>query len=621
MSDESHAARDAPVSIGRRVAPADQAIEDHAAIGDCRSAALISRNGAVNWLCWPSFGADAVFGAILDTTSGGFFEVTAEGATEVDRRYVEGTNVLETDYTTPTGRLRVTDSLTLGADSLDGLEAERELLRIVECVDGTATMRVTYAPRPGFARRLPKLRASGRSVVHRTSRKLLSLQTTAPLALDADGAVARGRFIMHRGEKQYLSLTHTANDIGVLPPLGTHAERRCAATIRWWKSWSDRCLRDLPFSDAVVRSALTLKMLAYALSGAILAAPTTSLPESVGGQRNWDYRFCWLRDASLTLRVFIDLGYEYEAQAFLDWLLHTTRLTQPRLDVLYDVYGRRPPPERTLAHLAGYRASRPVRVGNAAADQLQIDGYGAVCLAARYFVARGGRLDRVEKRLLAGFGRIVTKIWQAPDNGIWELRDDRRHHTYSKLMCWAALDSLLEMDRLAGLPVRRSRLERTRESIRDWIQTQAFDADRNTFVSRPGVQWTDASLLAMARTGFLAPDDPRMRGTFETMESTLGAGPLLYRYPAGVDGFDDREGAFGLAGFWAADYLARCGRVDEAAARIEQLLGFANDVGLFSEETDPVTGAHLGNFPQAFTHVGFIGAAVSLGKAMKAQRR
>jgi GH15 family glucan-1,4-alpha-glucosidase len=595
-------------------------IGDYAAIGDCRSAALISRNGSIDWLCWPHFGSKPVFAAILDRHRGGFFEIEPENIVEVLRRYVDGTNVLETTFVTKSGVMQLTDAMTLGPTKAVDMESQRELLRIIEGVEGHVTCRIRYMPRPGFARRRPKLHAARRTVVHRTSSELLSLHATIGFDVDEDAASAGARISIGSGERHYLSLSYTAQDIGVLSPLGPAADKRYTHTVQWWQNWSARCKDTLPFADAVLRSALVLKMLAYSLSGAIVAAPTTSLPEVIGGERNWDYRFCWLRDASLTLRAFLDLGYVSEARAFLDWLLHTTRLTRPQLKVLYDVYGRSPSKERTLDHLEGYQCSRPVREGNAAAGQLQLDVYGAVCLAALHFSLGGGQLEYFEKHWLAGFGRRVQKCWREPDNGIWESRGTREHHTYSKLMCWAAADSLLALDDRVGLPIHRPSLERTREEIRDWIETQAYCEEQDSFVSRPGVEWPDASLLAIVRCGFLAPTDPRVVGTFAHIERSLARGALMLRYPQGIDGLPGREGAFGLTGFWAVDYLARCGEIDEALRRFEVLLGYANDVGLFGEEIDVASGAHLGNFPQAFTHVGVISAATSLQRAMQEHR-
>jgi GH15 family glucan-1,4-alpha-glucosidase len=593
-------------------------IEDYAAIGDCRSLALVSRGGSVDWLCWPNFASTAVFCALLDAERGGSFVVKPDDVRETTRRYVGETNVLETTFVTDTGVLRLTDLMVLGNEAMTGLEPERELLRVIEVVAGRVSLRVHYEPKLDFARSSPALRNVGeRSIVHTSARDFLCLHTSLPLTVDADRRSAGTHALLRAGERHHLSLAYTSRDVGTFTLLGEHAERRRDETTRWWATWANACTPDVLFRDQVLRSALTLKMLAYALSGAIVAAPTTSLPEVIGGERNWDYRYCWLRDASLTLSAFMDLGYHGEARAFLDWLLHTTRLTRPGLNVMYDLYGNPRIPERILGHFEGYRGSKPVRIGNGASGQLQLDVYGAVCLAALNYVERGGRLDPLERRLLAGFGRVVERRWREPDNGIWEVREGRAHNTYSKLMCWVAMDSLRKLCERTRIPVDPAALESARGAIRVWIETQAYDPDRNTFVSRPGGASPDASLLSMVRLGFLDAHDERMTGTFERMQSELGRGALMLRYRYGEDALPGREGAFGLAGFWAVDYLARRGDVDEAHRRFESLLGYGNDLGLFAEETDPASGAHLGNFPQAFTHLALITAALSLERAMK----
>lgn len=601
--------------------PAYCALADYAAIGDCRSAALVARDGAVDWLCWPDFGSDAVFAAIVDRRKGGYFQMSAERTDSISRQYVDGTNVLETTFVTDTGVMRLTDSLSLGASAADGLAPQRELLRIAEVVAGRVELRLDYVPRPGFALKTPALRAHGNAAVHGDSEQFLYLHASMALDVDSESGSVRVRRWLSAAEKHYFSLSYTRGDIGILPPLGPAADERAADTLAWWQNWTAAGDWSLPFPAEVKRSALALKMLSFSLSGAIVAAPTTSLPEAVGGIRNWDYRFCWLRDASLTLGVLLDLGYVGEARSFLDWLLHTTQLTRPKLRVLYDVYGRNGTPERTLDYLEGYRESRPVRVGNGAAGQLQLDIYGAVCLAALKYVRHGGNLEYAERRMLAGFGRIICNCWTEPDNGIWEVRDTRVQNTYSKLMCWTALDSLLRIDEQIGLPIRRSLFAEIRGRIREWIETRAYMPDLHAFMARPDVDAPDIGMLAMARCEFLPADDPRMAGTFEYLVERLGHGPLMYRYPPGTDGLPGLEGTFALGAFWAIEHLARAGHIDAALSRFEAMLAFANDVGLYSEEIDAETGALLGNYPQAFTHVAMISAACSLRDAMRAGRR
>lgn len=597
-------------------------ISDYAAIGDCRTVALVSRDGAVEWLCLPHFSASAVFAALLDRHRGGRFVVRPTGPYRSTRRYLERTNVLETTFTTDTGVATVTDCMPILAGSAleRVVQPERELLRRIEGVSGEVELTVCWEPRPDYARAPGRLRrrgALGWACTHRNEIHLL--HSDVPLALDANHAAVAGTVTVGAGERSFLSHCYTKSDMAVVAPLGRHAQARLAATVRWWRAWSADCDYEGPYREAVVRSALTLKLLSYAPSGAVVAAPTASLPEHVGGVRNWDYRYCWLRDAALTTSAFLDLGFTAEGDAFLDWLLHATQLTRPRLQVMYDVYGRTRLTERILEHFEGYRGSTPVRVGNGAAHQLQLDVYGEVALAAREFSRRGGHLDRYEQRLLRGIGHAICELWREPDAGIWEVRGEPRHHTHSRFMCWAGLDSLLRLhdDGVLALPVRRFRHER--EALRSAIEAHGFNRTHNSYVATFGGDTPDAALLLMPCFGYIRADHPRMQGTFAYVEGLLGRDGLLHRYPAGFDGFPEGEGAFGLCSFWAADLLARQGRVDEARASLEHLLGFGNDVGLFSEEIDVASGAALGNFPQAFTHVGVINAAISISNAL-AQR-
>lgn len=598
-------------------------IGDYAVIGDCRTIALVSREGSVDWLCLPHFSAPSWFAALLDKDGGGRFAVRVRELRQAAHRYVADTNVLVTQMHGPGGTMQLTDSVSvISEDRALELAPEHELIRLVECTEGEVDVEVFFQPRPHYGLSVPKLRDRGKLGWQCVCNgDVAFLQTDIPLR-EIEPGVLYGTTRLRAGDKRQVVYGYCENDVSIIAPLGPAIEHRVEATQRWWKQWSAQCLYEGPYRAAVLRSALTLKLLTYSLSGAVIAAATTSLPEGDTGDRNWDYRYCWLRDTSLVLQSFIDLGFYAESESFLAWMLHATRLTQPRLQVMYDIYGETALTERELPHLSGYRNLGPVRIGNGAHDQLQLDIYGDSVQTAYDFVDRGGYLDRYERRLLRGFGRVVLNCWRLPDAGIWEIRGEPRHNTYSKLMCWTTLHRLLELDKRVGLKLDRDLYERELQSIREDIDRHAYDPARNTYVGYYGGTVPDASLLLMARYGFLEARDPRMVGTYRFIERELGVDGLLFRYPpgAGYDGVGGSENLFGICCFWLVDYLARLGDRDKAQRLFEQLLGYASDVGLYAEEFDLHTKAPLGNFPQAFTHVGLITAALSLEQAHEGRR-
>jgi GH15 family glucan-1,4-alpha-glucosidase len=416
---------------------------------------------------------------------------------------------------------------------------------------------------------------------------------------------------MKAGDRRYLSMTYAHGMPAVLAPLGEHADHRIDRSVRWWNEWAAACTYQGPHRDAVLRSALVLKLLSYAPSGAIVAAPTTSLPERIGGERNWDYRYCWLRDASLTLRALCDLGFEIEAESFLSWLLHATHLTWPHPRVVYDVYGESELSERELDGFSGYANSRPVRVGNAAARQLQLDVYGELAEASFVWIGHGGALDRASKANLVELGRAVCQRWRQPDDGIWERRTPRRQHTHSKAMCWLALDRLVKLHEAGHLRVPVEQFRAERDAIRALVEARGYNTRLSTYVSVLDGDEVDASLLALALHDYADPGSARMRSTCARVRERLGVDGLLYRYTED-DGLPPGEGAFGICGFWDVECRALQGDHRGALRQFEGLLRTANDVGLLAEETDPATGAALGNFPQGLTHVGLINAALSL---------
>jgi GH15 family glucan-1,4-alpha-glucosidase len=599
-------------------------INDYAIIGDCRSAALISRAGSIDWLCWPRFDSPSLFAALLDRRRGGAFALRPAGRFSARRRYLGETNVLETTFHADTGSVRLIDLMPVAseADKRKELWADHQILRVVECLDGEVEMELVCNPRPEYAQRTPQLRDRGKLGIYYEHRgRAFILRSELPLTLSEDHATAHSTFTLRQGERRRVSAVYTEGEPAFIPPLGEEAERRLGMTLRWWESWATRCTYDGPYRDAVMRSALCLKLLAYAPSGAVVAAPTTSLPESLGGVRNWDYRYCWLRDASLTLQSLYDLGYRQEAEAFLSWLLHTTRMSLPELQILYDVYGETRLMELELPHLDGYAGSRPVRVGNDARGQLQLDVYGELLDAVYEFVGRGGRLDRATRQMLADFGQTICRRWREPDEGIWEVRGGRRHHTYSKAMCWVALDRLSKLHEQHHLRIPAEQFAQVRDEIRETIERHGYSDRLRSYTDLLGGDDVDASLLLLARYGYADASSERMRLTCERVQERLGRGGLVHRYLARHDGLPSGEGAFGICSFWAVDCKALQGDVDGAAALFERVLGYANDLGLFAEEIDPGSGAALGNFPQAFTHVGLIDAALALAQAQQGVKR
>jgi GH15 family glucan-1,4-alpha-glucosidase len=592
-----------------------RAIGDYALIGDGRTAALVSRDGSIDWLCLPQFSSPSVFGALLDSARGGRFRIRPVAPFRVERRYRDGSAVLETIFSTANGRVRLVDFLPL-ASGRHLLEPTRQLLRLIDGLAGQVELELLFEPRPDYGRGSFVLRPGPGQGVRCEHRNELFLLSADIGPIRPDERHAQARFTVRAGERRALALSYAVHAPAVVPPLREVPWEQAAATARWWRTWSERCGYRGPHWDEVLRSMITLKLLTYSLSGAVIAAPTASLPENPGGQRNWDYRYCWLRDAARTLEAFHYMGYRDEAEGFLGWLLHATRLTHPELQVLYSVFGEARIPEFTLDHLAGHGNARPVRIGNGAWQQLQLDVYGEVVDGAFYYVQSGGRLDRWEKNYLLGFGDVVLERWREPDNGMWEFRGPRRHFTFSKLMCWVVLDRLLTLHRQGHLRVRKADYERGREAIRRAIDTNGFSTRLNSYVGVFGSQWLDASLLLMPHHGYVRGDDPRMRGTYDCLRRHLGVGRVLYRYPPGSDDFPEPEGAFAACSFWAVDYLAHAGRIDEAEAEFEYLLSLGNDVGLFGEEFD-ADGAPLGNFPQAFTHAGIVTAAIAIERARK----
>jgi GH15 family glucan-1,4-alpha-glucosidase len=588
-------------------------IDDYGLIGDCRSTALVSRSGSIDWLCWPRYDSPAIFAAIVDQKLGGRWSISPVQPFASRRSYHCDSNVLETEFVLPDGRATLTDLMPVASEAFkrENLVPDHELLRQIVCTEGEIEIEVDFVPRAFYGCRPVRIRDAGfHGLRMDLGRGAYWLRSNIPLPIGQDKESFKARIKLKRGDIYQFSLSYSEDSPTVLPALGVRASEAITRSIAWWTGWAARSKYQGPYRDAVLRSALALKLLAYAPSGAVTAAATTSLPERIGDALNWDYRYCWLRDASLTVRTLLGLGYIEEAESFLGWLLHATRLTQPELRILYNVFGEIAPREKPLGWLQGYFDSRPVRIGNDARHQLQLDVYGEVIEASAQYINATGNLSRSTQKVLTGLGRYVARNWDSPDEGIWEPRSGKRNNTYSRLMCWTAMDrlvALIDKRNLAGMP--RDLFLRERERIRKQIEVRAWNDRLQSYVGVLDGEKADATLLRIPWYGFEQADTERMCKTFRAVEQELGAGGgLLYRYHR-----RPKEGAFGICGFWAVEYLALGGgTLEQAHQRMESLLKYGNDLGLFAEEVDPCSGNALGNFPQAFTHVGLISAALTM---------
>jgi GH15 family glucan-1,4-alpha-glucosidase len=592
-------------------------IREYALVGDGRTGALIARDGSIDWLCLPNVDSPSVFARILDAKRGGSFRLEPASPFEAERRYQPNSNVLETTFTTGEGRVRVTDALTL--TDIKRISPMRELVRKVEAMSGTVPLRWSLEPRFGYGRADTRIeRRHGRWFAHAGADALVLGLCDSGEGEARDGVIS-GRIELAQGSSAILSLSASHREPLVIPGRDD-SERRLERTVNFWPQWADRSEYNGSWREAVVRSTLALKLLTFAPSGAIVAAPTTSLPEWIGGERNWDYRFTWPRDASWTLDALLRLGFRNEAHAFFWWLMHASRLTQPRLQILYRIDGSDHSGERELRDLDGYRGSAPVRIGNGASKQIQLDLYGAVLEAIWLYGKEVGHLDGDTGKEVARIADYVASHWRDPDNGIWEVRDERTHYTQSKALCWVALDRACALADEGMIPNRNTRWRTEADELQRFVDTEGWDEERRSYVRAPDLRELDASLLTLALLGYHEPRDKRIQSTIAAIERELREGPYVYRY-RGEDGLAGEEGAFLTCSFWLVDAYARTGRLDDANALMEELVGLANDVGLYSEEIDARTGEFLGNFPQGLTHLALVNAAVSIVDAEAAKRK
>jgi GH15 family glucan-1,4-alpha-glucosidase len=594
----------------RRSDPRPRArIEEHALLGDTHSAALVTADGTVDWLCWPRFDSDALFAALLGEPRHGHWALgPAAPLRSVRRRYRPRTLVLETELSTDAGTVRLVDFMT-------PRDTRPDLVRIAEGVSGAVPMRLRLAPRFGYGRRRAWVRVDGHRVTFTSAPDALVFTTEVPVSVPTGNAGdVEGTFELRAGERAASVLAwHPAHEP---PPPLLDPAKALADTEAWWVAWSGRCPYEGPWADEVATSRTVLKALTYAPTGGIVAAPTTSLPERLGGTRNWDYRYCWLRDATLTLQALGGAGCLDEALAWRDWLLRVARGDPRSLQVMYGVAGERRLPELELPWLPGHEGSAPVRIGNAAAGQLQLDVYGEVLDALHNACTLGATLHEDVWRLEIDLLAHLARCWREPDEGIWEVRGPRRHFTHSKVLCWVAFDRAAKDAVRFGLDGPVDRWRATADAIREDVLRNAWDPERRTFTQSYGSRALDASLLLVPTLGFLPADDPRVVGTIAAIERELLRGGFVHRYDTEVtdDGLPAGEGAFLACSFWLVDALVLCGRHDDATRMFERLVRVTNDVGLLAEMWDPAAGRQVGNFPQAFSHVALVNSALNLSR-------
>jgi GH15 family glucan-1,4-alpha-glucosidase len=575
-------------------------IEHYAVIGNKRTAALVARDGTIDWLCAPRFDSPSVFGALLDPEKGGFWSLQPAAPFESRRRYLAETNVLETTFETGAGVITVTDAMTRAPARPI---AWNELARRVECVKGSVAIRWRVEPRFDFKGEPPQIRERR---LMRHGDLVLALQTwDAGDVAERDGGL-EGEMTLEKGDSALLVLS-SFRDRPVALSERADVERRIEGTCDQWRRWSSTASYDGRWRDAVVRSGLALELMVHEPDGSMIAAVTTSLPERIGGDKNWDYRYAWVRDTTFAMDSLLRIGYADGVHAMLTWLLHTARRTHPRVHTFYGLDGR-VHDDAVELDWSGYLGSKPVRVGNDAGAQLQLGNFGDLIHSTWLFIQDGNLLDDESAHQLADVATLLCDLWRNEDSCIWEL-DERRQYTQSKMSAWLALERALQLAAGGHLPGERAdRWRSERDALRAFIDNECFDAKRGIWKRDASTDELDAAVLLVAGMDYVPPDDERLRATIDAIRADLGRGPLLYRYT----GVDREEGCFLACSFWLVEALARTGRAREATALMDELVGLSNDLGLYSEMIDPQTGAALGNFPQALTHLSLVSAAFAL---------
>ncbi len=584
-------------------------IEDYGIIGDLHTAALVGRDGSIDWLCLPRFDSSACFAKLLGDDDNGSWRIAPKGSHEAVHRHYRGdTLVLESEFVTDEGSVRVVDCMPIR-------QTHPEVVRLVEGIRGKVTMEMSLTIRFGYGQVIPWVRKTDGTLNAIAGPDGLSLWT--PVTCKGQDFSTVAEFTVWEGQQIPFSLSwYPASDE---PPRPIDAGYAIQDTELWWTDWASQCTYEGEYREAVLRSLITLKALTYEPTGGIVAAATTSLPETLGGNRNWDYRFCWLRDATLTLESLMRGGFYQEAMAWRNWLLRASAGDPSQMQIMYGAAGERRLDEWEVDWLPGYRGSTPVRIGNAAAGQFQLDVYGEV-MSALYESAdaadAGAGGDDPTWDFQLSLMKFLEEGWREPDDGIWEVRGPRRHFTHSKVMAWVAIDRAIKMAEKYDFPGPVDRWKKVREEIHDQVCDQGYNASKGSFTQYYGSDQLDASLLMIPLVGFLPAHDPRVRGTIEAIERELVDGGFVLRYrtvdTGDVDGLTGREGAFLACSFWLADCLGMVGRDHDARQLLDRLLGLRNDLGLLSEEYDPVAGCLVGNFPQAFSHVSLVNSASKL---------
>jgi GH15 family glucan-1,4-alpha-glucosidase len=595
-------------------------IADHGLIGDLRSAALVGTDGTIDWYCCPRFDAPSVFASILDADRGGRFELAADVPARTKQFYFPDTNVLITRFFADDGVGEIQDFMPVVDESREA--GRHRLIRRVVCVRGTLPFRARVAPRFGYGTVPHTVRVESGQAVFSTPALKLALTATVPI--EAAGPDVWSLFKLREGESAVFTLDRITDEVAPRFCAVTEAEREFKATVRYWRHWLSQSRYRGRWRELVHRAALTLKLLTYVPTGAIVAAPTTSLPERIGGERNWDYRYVWIRDAAFCVYALLRLGFTDEAEAFMGFLSEHVQKGVPEnigpdgpLQIMYGIDGRCELPEQELTHLEGYRGSAPVRIGNGAVGQLQLDIYGALIDCLYLYDKWGQPLSSAHWDNIHGLVDWVCEHWDQPDEGVWETRGGRKPFLYSRVMCWVAIERAMRLARHRGLPADVLRWGDARDAIYQRIMSQGWSSRRNAFTQCENSDILDASLLMMPLGKFISPTDPKWLATLDALGEDLVSDSLVYRYDpqTSPDGLKGEEGTFSICSFWYVEALTRAGRLDEARLAFEKMLTYANHLGLYAEEIGH-TGEQCGNFPQAFTHLALISAAFNLDRRL-----